>query len=84
MSPAAVGKSLVAGDVTAVSTLSYSGLSTTVAGMVTGNMTWFITACLFLVSVIMLAAPAHAATSAQEKAFVDGFKKPLNARMPKR
>ena len=75
MSTAAVGESLIAGDVTAVSTLSYSGLGSTIAGMVTGNKTWFITAGLFLVCVIMLAAPAHAATPAQEKTFVNGFKK---------
>lgn len=80
MSTAAVGKSLVAGDVTAVSTLSYSGLGTTIAGMVTGNKTWLITACLFLVSVIMLTAPAFAATPAQEQAFVDGFKKAVESK----
>ncbi|CAG9931532.1 hypothetical protein [Candidatus Nitrotoga arctica] len=75
MSPAVVGKALIAEDVTAVSTLSYSGLGTIVAEMVTGNKTWLITACLFLISVIMLTAPVLAATPAQEKAFVDGFKK---------
>jgi hypothetical protein len=75
MSTAVVGKSLVARDVTTVSTLSYRGLGSTITRMVTGNQTWLITACLFLVFVIMLAAPAHAATPAQEKAFVDGFKK---------
>jgi hypothetical protein len=75
MSTAAVGKSLVAEGVTGVSTLSYSGLGTKVAGMVTGNKTWLITACLFLVSLITLTTPALAATPAQEKAFVDGFKK---------
>ncbi len=75
MSPAIVGKSLVAGDVTAVSTLFYLGLGPTVAKMITGDKRWLITICLFLVSVIMLSAPALAATQAQEKAFVDGFKK---------
>lgn len=75
MSPATVGLTLVAENEVAVSTLSYRGLSSTVAGMVTGNMTWLITACLFLISASMLAAPAFAATPAQEKAFVDGFKK---------
>jgi len=75
MSTIAVGKSLLAGDVRAVSTLSCRELVQKIARMVTGNKTWLITACLFLVSVIMLAAPAHAATPAQEKAFVNGFKK---------
>ena len=75
MSTVAVGKSLVVEDITAVSTLSYRGLRSTKTRIVTGNKTWLITACLFLVFVIMLAAPAHAATPAQEKAFVDGFKK---------
>jgi hypothetical protein len=75
MSTAAVGKSLVAADITTVSTLSYMELGPTIARIITGNKTWLITACLFLVSVIMLAAPALAATPAQEKAFVDGFKK---------
>ncbi|RFC32778.1 MAG: hypothetical protein DID92_2727745169 [Candidatus Nitrotoga sp. SPKER] len=74
MSPV-IEKSPIAADVTAVSTLFYRGLGTTIAEMITGNKTWLITACLFLISVIMLTAPAFAATPAQEQAFVDGFKK---------
>ncbi|MEQ1742398.1 MAG: hypothetical protein ABL869_07885 [Candidatus Nitrotoga sp.] len=75
MSPAVVGLTLVAKNEVAASTLSYSGLGVTVAGMVTDNKAWLITACLFIVSAIMLSAPTLAATPAQEKAFVDGFKK---------
>lgn len=76
---AAVGKSLVAGDVATVSTLSYRGLGSTITRIVTGNGTWFITACLFLVSII-LASPTFAVTPAQEKAFVDGFKKAVESK----
>lgn len=79
MSPALAGKAIVAEDV-AVPTLSYSGLGTTVAGIVTGNMAQLIAVCLFFVSAIMLAAPAFAVTPAQEKAFVDGFKKALESK----
>ena len=73
MPPAVIGLTIVEAD--AASTLSYFGSGVAVAGMVTGCKTWLITACLSLVSAIMLVAPALAATPAQEKAFVDGFKK---------
>ena len=72
---AVIGLALVKTDAVAVSTLSYIGSGVTVARMVTGSKTWLITACLTFVSALMLAAPTLAATPAQEKAFVDGFKK---------
>jgi hypothetical protein len=46
-----------------------------VAGMVTRNKIWLITSCIFLISTLMLIPRAFAITPAQEKAFVDGFKK---------
>ena len=75
MPPAVIGLALVEADAVAVSDLSYIESGVTVAGIVTGSKTWLITACLSLVSAIMLAAPVLAATPAQEKTFVDGFKK---------